>query len=93
MPRLVKYISSFALSSVLFGGLVFADDAWKNSFDEICSKIQTADNLSVQELTALMEKTDKLQPEIQASNDPSKKIYLQRLKKCRSFFQFMIDSK
>jgi len=66
---------------------------WKDSFDEICSKTQASDSLSVQELMALIERSDKLMPEIQASDDPSKKIYLQRLKKCRALFEFMIDSK
>jgi hypothetical protein len=66
---------------------------WKDSFDDICSKTQSSDTLSVKDLSLLIERSDKLMPEIQASDDPSKKIYLQRLKKCRALFEFMIDSK
>ena len=66
---------------------------WKDAFDEICSKTQASDSLSVKELTSLIERSDKLVPEIQASDDPSKKIYLMRLKKCKALFEFMIDSK
>jgi hypothetical protein len=71
----------------------FAEDSWKPAFEEICSKVQATDNLSPAELTALMEKADKLLPVIQASDSPSKKVYVQRLKKCRSLFEFIIDSK
>lgn len=66
---------------------------WKDAFDDICSKTQVSDTLSVQELSSLIERSDKLAPEIQASDDPSKKIYLQRLKKCKALFEFMIESK
>ncbi len=66
---------------------------WKDSFNDICSKTQGSDTLSIKELSSLIERSDKLMPEIQASDDPSKKIYLQRLKKCRALFEFMIESK
>lgn len=66
---------------------------WKDSFDDICSKTHGSDTLSVKELQSLIERSDKLMPEIQASDDPSKKIYLQRLKKCKALFEFMIESK
>jgi len=70
-----------------------AQDSWKPSFEEICSKVQATDNLSSAELTALIEKADKLLPVIQASDSPSKKVYVLRLKKCRSLFEFIIDTK
>ena len=66
---------------------------WKDSFDDICSKTQGSDTLSVKELSSLIERSEKLMPEIQASDDPSKKIYVQRLKKCKALFEFMIESK
>ena len=70
-----------------------AQDIWKPSFEEICSKVQATDNLSTAELAALIEKADKLIPVIQASDSPSKKVYVLRLKKCRSLFEFIIDTK
>ena len=66
---------------------------WKDAFDDICSRTQGSDSLSVKELMSLIERSDKLVPEIQASDDPSKKIYLTRLKKCRGLFEFMVESK
>jgi hypothetical protein len=66
---------------------------WKDPFEEICSKVDISQTLSIKELEGLIERADKLTPEIQASEDPSKKVYLRRLKNCRSMFEFAIDSK
>lgn len=71
---------------------VMAED-WKAAFDEICSKVQGADSLSQQEIENLIKKADKTLPEIQASNDPGKKVYITRLKKCRGVYEFMLDTK
>jgi hypothetical protein len=70
-----------------------AVDSWKPAFEEICSKVQATDNLSAAELAALIDKADKLMPVIQASDSPSKKVYMLRLKKCRSLFEFIVDTK
>lgn len=70
-----------------------AAEAWKDAFEDVCSKVDASQTLSVKELEALIERADKLLPEIQKSEDPAKKIYLKRLKSCRSIFEFSIDSK
>ncbi len=70
-----------------------AAESWKATFDEICGKVQGADSLSDRELTAMIEKADKILPEIQKSDDPAKKVYLQRLKKCRNLYEFMLDTR
>jgi hypothetical protein len=49
--------------------------------------------MNVTELSGMVARLDKLAPEIGVSADPARKIYLQRLKKCRAMYQFMIDSK
>ena len=66
---------------------------WKEPFEEICSKVDISSTLSIKELEALIDRADKLAPEIQKSEDPGKKVYLRRLKGCRSMFEFAIDSK
>lgn len=66
---------------------------WKAAFDDICSKVDVSGTMSTKELGALVDRADKLMPEIQASNDSHKKVYLQRLKKCRSMYVFMIETK
>lgn len=68
-------------------------EAWRNTFENICSKVDVSQTLSITELEALIAQSDKLTPEIQKSEDPSKKVYLRRLKNCRSMFEFAIDTK
>lgn len=41
----------------------------------------------------MIEKADKLMPEIQKSDDPAKKVFLQRLKKCRNMYEFMLETR
>jgi hypothetical protein len=41
----------------------------------------------------MVEKADKLVPEIQRSEDPAKKVFLQRLKRCRNLYEFMLDTR
>ncbi len=72
---------------------VSAVENWKATFDEICGKVQGADSLNNQELSAMIEKADRIAPEIQRSDDPAKKVYLQRLKKCRNLYQFMLETR
>jgi len=86
----IMMLCMLSAAAAVFAG---AAESWKASFDEICGKVQSADNLTDQELTTLIEKADKLAPEIQKSEDPAKKVYLQRLKKSRNMYQFMLDTR
>jgi hypothetical protein len=93
---LLKSFSVLILACLVWlaaGSAAWSEERWKASFDDICSKVDASGSLSAKELTTLIERVDKLLPEIQGSSEPSKKIYLQRLKKCRAMYQFMIDSK
>jgi len=91
--KLTTAIIMACLISMAAAAAASAAETWKTSFDEICGKVQGADSLSNQELTAMIDKADKLAPEIQKSEDPAKKVYLQRLKKCRNLYQFMLDTR
>lgn len=71
----------------------WCEEKWKSTFDDICSKVDASSTMSAAELTSMVQRLDKLAPEVNASGDPAKKIYLQRLKKCKAMYQFMIDSK
>lgn len=81
------------LIAVTAAAPAFCEENWRASFDDLCSKVDSSGSLSVKDLAVLIERVDKLIPEIQASSDPSKKIFLQRIKRCRSLFEFMIESK
>lgn len=70
-----------------------AQEDWKTAFDEVCSKVQGADSLSQQEIEDMLKKSDRILPQIQASSDPGKKVYITRLKRCRGVYEFMLDTK
>lgn len=70
-----------------------AEENWNDQFEEICGKVQSADSMSDQEIAAMMDKADKLLPVIQASNNPGKKVFVTRLKRCRGVYEFMLDTR
>ncbi len=93
MKKSITGIATACLIAMAAVPAGWAAEGWKAAFDEVCSKVDVSGTMSTKELAALVERADKLAPEIQASSDPSKKVYLQRLKKCRSMYVFMMDSK
>lgn len=72
---------------------VTAEENWKDSFNEICGKVQGAESMSNQEIKAMMDRADKLVPMIKSSNEPGKKVFLLRLKRCRGVYEFMLDTR
>lgn len=70
-----------------------AAENWKETFDLVCGSVQGAESMSEKEISAMLEKADKLMPVIQASDDPAKKVYLKRLKSCRGVYEFMLDTR
>ena len=80
--RTVLFLTGLALACLFTLSAVPAApcaENWKNSFEDICSKVDTSSTLSIKELEALIDRADKLVPEIQKSEDPAKKVYLRRL--------------
>ena len=66
---------------------------WHNEFEDICSKVQDGESLSIDELTDLAERAEKLIRVIKNLDEPSGKVYIFRLKKCKAFFEYMIELK
>jgi hypothetical protein len=96
LNSIMNSIASLAVATALILSLASAAaaaEAWKTTFEDVCSKVDASQALSIKELETLIERADKLLPEIQKSEDPAKKIYLKRLKSCRNIFEFTIDSK
>lgn len=92
MNNLTKVLVAFTLV-LACATAAPAAETWKDTFEDVCSKVDASQTMSIKELEALIERADKLAPEIQKSDDPAKKIYLKRLKNCRSIFEFSIDAK
>jgi hypothetical protein len=70
----------------------FADD-WRPEFDDICSKVAVADDLSSEELQDLVKRVDVLIPQVEASGDPKSKVFIFRLNKCRDLFSFILETR
>lgn len=68
-------------------------EEWKEDFERLCSQTQTAGDMSYDELKVLLEECDTVLETIQALNNPRNKVYIFRLKKCRSFYQYTMDLK
>ncbi|MEN8134436.1 MAG: hypothetical protein ABFS18_02715 [Thermodesulfobacteriota bacterium] len=76
--------------SVGSGGFLCAgNENWRDDFDRICAHTADVDKLSSEELDGLIVESGELLQIVESSDDPEKKIYLIRLKKCRNFFIFM----
>lgn len=80
---------------VLCGGTLPSATAGslQDEFDRICIYTQDAETLPTDRLQELISQCDTLQEQIVASDDPKKKVLLFRLKKCRDFFNFVIDQR
>ena len=74
-------------------GVVYAQDDWKNEFDNVCSKTQDAMTLSSDELRNLIARCDKLKPLVEKLDETQRKVFLRRLQLCRDLFFFVLESK
>jgi len=68
-------------------------ESWQKEFDDICSNTQEAMKFSQEELASLVSKCDALQPQIEKLDETQKKLYLGRLRRCRAFYAYVLDSK
>ena len=48
---------------------------------------------SQEELTDLIRRCDSLQPQIEKLDESRKKVYLERLRKCRGLYAYVLDAK
>jgi hypothetical protein len=72
---------------------IASNEAWKDEFSEITSKTVNAMALSTETLQSLVERCDKLQPAIEGLESTPRKIYLKRLMKSKSIFNYVIESR
>jgi len=55
--------------------------------------VEKADSLSMEELGLLIKRSDALLKILETINEPSRKVYIFRLKKCKAFFEYLIELK
>lgn len=73
--------------------LLAAVPGWQAEFEQICAKTQDAMALTVEELRALVERCDKLQPQLDALEESARKVWSKRLKACRDLYAFVLESR
>ena len=70
-----------------------AQESWRTEFYNICGKTEDAMTFSQEELTDLIRRCDSLQPQIEKLDESRKKVYLERLRKCRGLYAYVLDAK
>jgi|Deesub1362A_J573_1020465.scaffolds.fasta_scaffold04814_2 hypothetical protein len=83
----------FILFSPLLSGVAFSEDDWHKEFEYICSRVEVGESLKLEELRALSERADALLKRLEDIQERSKKVYIFRLKKCKAFFEYLIELK
>ena len=87
-----KLIEVLLLAGLIVGiaGHGFAGEGdWRQDYDRICAHTVEADELSVEELTRLIEESNKLMEVIKSKDDFDVKLYIIRLRQCSKFFVYM----
>lgn len=93
--------SHFVSFDCVAGRLIFnlhaeeipSNEVWKDEFSDITSKTTNSMALSTEVLQSLVERCDKLQPIIDGLEATPRKIYSKRLKKSKSIFNYVIESR
>ena len=93
--RIISFFIFTLVFLLMLHGNVFAtvEMDWREGFDRVCAITADSENLTIDQLNELITESDDLLVRIKASEDPKKKLYLIRLKKCRNFLAFMRDFK
>ncbi len=70
-----------------------AEDRWKPEYEAVCSKTDVAMTLSAEELKDLIARCDALKPQIEAEEEPTRKVYLRRLQMCRELYIYVLENR
>jgi len=70
-----------------------SQESWQKEFDEICAQTEDAMTFSQAELADLIRRCDNLKPRIEKSDESRRKVYLERLRKCRGLYAYVLDAK
>jgi len=84
-------LAAISLLLILTASLSFAEDAWLPEFEDICSRTEESSAMNKDELKAMVERCDKLLPQIENSDNPQKRVYLFRLEKCKKLFMYVME--
>ncbi len=74
-------------------GFAHAQEDWRKEFDDVCSKTQDAMVFTADNLKNLVDRCDKLKPQIEKLDESQRKVYLKRLQRCRDLYFFVLESR
>jgi hypothetical protein len=77
----------------IVGRAAYAQDSWKTEFEAVCARTQEAAGMTPEELKNLVNRCDKLRPQIEKLDETQKKVYTKRLKMCRDLYAFVLETK
>ena len=71
----------------------YGEENWKKEFEELCGNTDDSMKLSTDELKKSIAGCDRLMPSIEALEETTRKVYLKRLRMCRSLMVFVLEAK
>jgi hypothetical protein len=89
-----RALAALALLVAIAAGA--AEDAvppWRSELDAICARTQDAMALSPGDLRALVERCDRLAPELRRLGETERKVYGRRLEACRNLYAFVLETR
>src|SRR5512145_1952444 len=89
-----RKILLLCMGILLFGAVLChgGTEEWKAEFEAVCSKTDSLMDMPENELSALLERCDKLMTGMEAENETVRKVNGRRLKNCRDLIRFMLDT-
>jgi len=93
--RSLVLFAALALLTVAISAVYGAEseDGWRKEFDDVCGRTSESQSLSTEELGKLVDRCDKLKPQIEQLGESERKVFLRRLKMCRDLYRYVLDSK
>ena len=80
-------------AALLYPGIARSEDAWLKEFEAVCSQTGDAMDMTKDQLNQLVERCNRLKPDIEKQDEITKKVYLKRLESCRALYQFILETK
>jgi C4-dicarboxylate-specific signal transduction histidine kinase len=91
MKRLALVLAVCA--GLLVNSFAWAEDAWKQEFEQVCAQTDNAMNMTVEQLREYVTRCEKIKPAIEALEPSPRKVFLKRLQLCRDLYKYVLDSK
>jgi hypothetical protein len=82
----------FLSCAAAFPGSARGEEEWKTELAAVCGQVDLSPSLSREALVALAARCDRLLPTVEALEEPLRKTYLFRLRKCRELFRYVSEA-